>query len=218
MARSPLLLVVHGRAGGAIPGELRALAAEAGKRRGGPVALRALTEPLPGRPPLPPPGVSLTLVPLFLLPGAHVRSDLPALTDQLRREGVRVRALPFLGAWPQWQRALAREVAGLSPSPAPPGAPPPARQRARLLHHPLPGRLGERFLAHLEAVLAVRCQATPYSSADLEELKLAITGPALPLALAANRLTDALGDRLGPPLLARPGCLRAVLERLEALP
>ena len=42
--------------------------------------------------------------------------------------------------------------------------------------------------------------------------------PALPLTLAASRLTDGLGSWLGPSLLARPQCGQALLELLVALP
>jgi hypothetical protein len=41
---------------------------------------------------------------------------------------------------------------------------------------------------------------------------------ALPLALAANRLTEARGRLCGPPLLARERCRSVLLNALEALP
>ncbi len=209
---SPLLLLVHGRAGGEIPAELGELAAELERRRRAPVRLQALTAE---RPPDPaelrqPQAIGsalpLSLVPLFLLPGGHVRSDVPAVAAHWRRSGP-VRRLPFLGAWPSWQRALAAELAAL-----PPGGGIPL-----LLHHPLEGGLARRYLHHLAAVTGADCRAASYSATDLEELKLAIQGPAMPLALAANRLTDSLPERLGPPLLQRPHCRRLLLEALEAL-
>jgi len=212
MARSRLLLVVHGRAGGLIPEELTSLAAELGERRDAPVRLQALTAAAP--PVFPPSGSAapLTLVPLFLLPGAHVRHDVPAIAAHWRRWGP-VRRLPFLGAWPQWQRALAEEVAdAVAPTKAKGVVGP------RLLHHPLEGPLAARFLAHLQAITQAECHPTPYSSTNAEESILAISGPCLPLALAANRLTDSLGDRLGAPLLARARCRQVVLQQLEALP
>ncbi len=205
---APLLLVVHGRAGGTIPSALLELAQELERRRGAPVRLQALTaaslpDPAalasgPGQPPL-------TLVPLFLLPGGHVRHDLPAIAAHWRRQGP-LRRLPFLGAWPAWQRALAAEVAALAPAPV------------RLLHHPLEGPLPGRFLAHLERISGARVQAAPYSSDQLDSLMQSLAGPAIPLALAANRLTDTLKDRLGPPLLARERCYAVLLTHLEALP
>lgn len=207
---APLLLVVHGRAGGLVPLELQELAAELERRRGAPVALRALTDPAPAPPPQ---GARpLGVVPLLLLPGGHARLDLPPLVAALRRHGP-VRRWPFLGAWPCWQRALAEEVEALEGL---------GSGRPRLLHHPLEGVLAGRYLRHLERRCAAPCQSAPYSSADPEELALAIRGPVLPLALAANRLTEALSPRLGPaaaaPLLERPRLRQALLEALEALP
>jgi len=205
---APLLLVVHGRAGGTIPSVLIELAQELERRRGAPVRLQALTAASlpdpdalasgPGQPPL-------TLVPLFLLPGGHVRHDLPAIAAHWRRLGP-LRRLPFLGAWPVWQQALAAEVAALAPAPV------------RLLHHPLEGPLPGRFLAHLERISGARVQAAPYSSDQLDSLMQSLPGPAIPLALAANRLTDTLKDRLAPPLLERARCQAVLLTHLEALP
>jgi sirohydrochlorin ferrochelatase len=215
MARSRLLLVVHGRAGGLIPAELTSLAAALGERRQAPVRLQALTVAAP--PVFPPSGspAPLTLVPLFLLPGAHVRHDVPAIAAHWRRWGP-VRRLPFLGAWPPWQRALAGEVAEATARAKAAGMAIDAKPR--LLHHPLEGPLAARFLAHLEAITQAECHATPYSSSNPEESILAISGAVLPLALAANRLTESLGERLGAPLLARARCRCVVLQQLEALP
>lgn len=215
MARSRLLLVVHGRAGGLIPAELTTLATELEERRESPVRLQALTAAAP--PVFPPSGsaATLTLVPLFLLPGAHVRHDVPAIAAHWRQSGP-VRRSPFLGAWPPWQRALADEVAEAVARAKAAGTA--IVVRPRLLHHPLEGHLAARFLAHLQAITQAECHPTPYSSTNAEESILAISGPCLPLALAANRLTDSLGDRLGVPLLARARCRHVVLQQLEALP
>jgi sirohydrochlorin ferrochelatase len=213
---SPLLLVVHGRAGGVIPTEVHDLAGELEAARKAPVLLEALTA---DRPPVRPAAGAedpLVLVPLFLLPGSHVRRDVPAIAERCRG-GRELRRLPFLGAWSEWQRALAEELAGL----AAPGAVEPAGAPSagpRLLHHPLEGRLGAAYLAHLERVTGARCLPTPYSATDREAPPLALSGPALPLALAANRLTDALPPPLNRPLLQRPRFRAVLLERLRALP
>lgn len=212
---SPLLLVVHGRAGGVIPDELQALARELEAGRGAPVGLEALTAGEPSDAPGGSAAAPLALVPLFLLPGSHVRRDVPGIAERCRRGGP-VRRLPFLGAWPAWQRALAAELAEL-PAPVEAGGPP-ATAGPWLLHHPLEGPLGAAFLAHLEAVTGARCRATPYSAPNPEDVPLPLPGPALPLALAANRLTDALPPSLGRPLLQRPRFRAVVLEALMALP
>jgi hypothetical protein len=225
---SPLLLLVHGRAGGEVPADLHELAAELERRRGAPVWLQALTAPpppatAPAATAPPQPAFPFILVPLLLLPGGHVRGDVPALVASLRRQGL-VRRWPFLGAWPGWQRALAEETAALAAAhPAAVGAPPAAEgPRPTLLHHPLEGEPAQRFLRHLGRLCAADCRPAPYSSADLEEMALATRGPVLPLALATNRLTEALAPRLGAaaaaPLLARPRLRAALLAELEALP
>jgi len=219
--RQPLLLVVHGRAGGQLPAELVALAAELECRRGAPVRLQALSAAAPAAVPavaseLLQPGQVLGLVPLLLLPGGHVRHDLPAIVRHWSAFA-RVQHWPFLGAWPRWQAALARELAGLASPDSQPAA------RPLLLHHPLEGPLAARYLTTLERRTGAHCVATPYSAEHLAELKLtlaapALAAPALPLALAANRLTDQLAEQVGPPLLQRPGLRQLLLAELEALP
>ena len=216
---APLLLLVHGRSGGRIPPELETLAAELEQRRGAAVRLLALTDP---RPPCPPPADPrapvATLVPLLLLPGGHVRQDLPRLTAEMGHR-FPLRRLPFLGSWPTWQRALAAEVHELAASLGPLRVP-------LLLHHPLQGPLAERFLS----LLAKRCGAVclPASFEDATSLPWhhesggAHDPAVLPLALAANRLTDSL-QALAPgmgavPLLQRPRLRQVLLETLEALP
>jgi len=87
-----------------------------------------------------------------------------------------------------------------------------------MLHHPLEGALAQRYLIHLGRRCGARCVAAPYSSAENEEPPLANDGPALPLALAANRLTETGGGLYGPPLLARERCRNALVKALEALP
>ena len=214
---SPLLLVVHGRAGGVIPAELQALAGDLEAGRGAAVGLEALTAVEPPAPPCGSGGVPLALVPLFLLPGSHVRRDVPRIAERCRHTGP-CRRLPFLGAWPAWQRALAAELAALAAAvEATPGGPP-ATQRPLLLHHPLEGPLAAAFLAHLEAVTGARCHPTSYSATTPEDAPLPLPGPALPLALAANRLTDAMPPSLGLPLLQRPRFRAVVLDALMALP
>jgi hypothetical protein len=214
LAPCPLLLIVHGRAGGAIPEELLALADELEQRRGGPVRIQALTAS-PAATTMPAGGKGsgqpllspwLTVVPLFLLPGTHVRVDVPAIAAAWGAHGP-VRRLPFLGAWPVWQGALADELAAMGQGPPP-----------LLLHHPLEDGLGARYLAHLQSVTRARFLPTPYTAADLREIKLAIQPRVLPLTLAANRLTESLPDQLRVPLLARPRFRQLLLRELEALP
>ena len=210
----PLLLVVHGRSGGELPLELVTLAQELEARRGAPVRLQALTSLAPpSADSLLLPGLPLTLVPLLLLPGGHVRHDVPAIAADWRRLGP-VQRWPFLGAWPLWQQGLRRELRAMAVDGGPGGA----AELPLLLHHPLSHPLAARYLAGLERICGARALATPYSANTSQELPLIPPAPALPLALAANRLTDRLGGQLGPPLLQRPALRAVVLDALEALP
>ena len=186
--------------------ELQTLAADLQQRRQAPVVLQALTASQP------PSHDSLgsglrTLVPLMVLPGAHVRHDLPSIAGHWRLGGP-IRRVPFVGAWPLWQRALAAELGQGGP--------------ALVLHHPLQGPLAERYLHHLAAVTRSTLLSASYSDPNsTSELAARIRdhqGPVLALALAANRLTDSLGPLVGPPLLQRPRFYRVLLEQLEALP
>lgn len=209
-----LLLVVHGRAGGVIPSELEAFALELAQRRCAPVWLQALTAERPAA--LPPPmTASITLVPLMLLPGGHVRHDIPGVARHWANlSGVgAMRRVPFVGAWSVWQQALAAEVGQLVATWA--GAEP---LRPLLLHHPVEGALAARYLRHLAQRSGARLRPTAYSAEELLALQLSLSAPALPLALAANRLTDVLADQVGPPLMQRERFRRVLLEQLEQLP
>jgi hypothetical protein len=204
---APLVLLIHGRTGGVVPPELAALALELEERRGAPVLVESLTAPEP--PAFPAPGAERsTVVPLFLLPGGHVRRDVPARLRRWRAAGP-VRALPFLGAWPAWQALLAAEVERLAA-----GA---EGLEPLLVHHPVEGPLPRRYMRHLLS----RCGARglPFAPApDGDSALQHLSAPALPLALATSRLTDGLGDGLGIPLLARPEVRAGLARLLEDLP
>lgn len=210
---TPLLLLVHGRSGGEIPPELRELAAELETRRGAPVRLQALTGEAPawGAALEPRPGVALTLVPLLLLPGGHVRHDLPAIAARWQGRlgpGRPLRRLPFLGAWPAWQAVLAELAATAAAGPARP---------VIWGHHPLEGPLAQRYLRHLERVSGARCQPVDtgvVAAAPYTQSSAAVESVVLPLALASSRLTE----RLGPPLLHHPRPRQVLLDQLVALP
>lgn len=244
-APAPLLLLVHGRADGLIPAELQELASDLERQRGAPVRLLALTATeIARREPsfksgdrsqdsgpcgLPesiwPRGEHpLGLVPLLLLPGAHVRHDLPALAAALARQGP-LRRWPFLGAWPHWQRCLAMEAHHLALATAHQTIGSQAEAEVPLpllLHHPLEGTLGGRYLQQLARHCGVECRAAAWSSAPPPLADRERRRPVLPLTLAANRLTESLEPWLGKeasrPLLQRPAISRQLLALLTALP
>ncbi len=229
LQNSPLVLVVHGRQGGVIPSLYRDLAQELGRRRGAPVLVQALTAEAPAadaafwlaaqR------AGSITVVPLLLLPGEHVRRDLPALVAGWRAAtagalpegpGPSVGWRPFVGSWPAWQSLVGdvvREAAAGRPS--------------AWLHHPLQGPLAQRFLHHLARVWG---QAGVPAAEPGPALRLALDpeGSALlvPYGLAPSRTAESLNMEgvvppaweVLPPLLELPSVRTFLLDRLEALP
>ena len=224
LRRSPLLLVVHGRHGGLVPPVYGELAQTLAERRGAPVLIQALSGEPPeasgrfwwaGRQ-----AGQVTLVPLLLFPGEHVRRDLPLLAATWRaRAPLCLRRRPFLGAWPAWQ-ALLREV--LAEAAAAAGHP-----HGRLaLHHPLQGPLPARFLRHLEQVLGWPLLAAPYQQEPAAwATQLGDAALLAPLTLAANRLSESLNmgtmaspTAVLPPLLDLQPVREFLLASLEALP
>jgi hypothetical protein len=222
LQHAPLVLMVHGRQGGVIPEALQLLAAELEQRRAAPVLLQALTAAPPeadGRFWLSARRAgALTLMPLLLLPGEHVRRDVPAIAahwQRLAERTVVVRRLPFLGAWPDWQELLATVLAER------------AGGRPLLwLHHPLQGALSDRFLTHLGQVLGYPGAAASYSDPQAS-LAVLSQPPALlaPLTLAPNRLSESLNmggsapsAEVLPPLLDLSAVRDFLLANLEALP
>jgi hypothetical protein len=220
---SPLVLLVHGRQGGQIPPELLALAAELRQRRGGPVLLQALTR---GEAPEPEPSFwaaaeragGLTLVPLLLLPGGHVRHDLPALARAWRTRAqaagdLEVWRRPFLGAWPAWQGQLRAQLRAIA-----------ADRPLRWLHHPLDGPLGARYLAHQCQLLGAPGQVAPLKAGPPPPAQPREPALLVPWSLGTSRMSEALaangplpGQQHLPPLLQVPSLRQALLDLLSAL-
>ena len=198
--RRGLHLVVHGRSGGAVPDCLASLPPLLAQRRSAPVQLEVLTAEQAVSAPLQP----AWIVPLFLLPGAHARTDVPAIRDRLHGVGASVRLLPFLGAWTSWWDAVLSAL------------PLPERRDAVLVHHPLRPGVADRFLTMLSSRLAL-----PLVSFDAwpEFQQRHPRARPLPLALAPNRMTEALSEAGGlPPLLEHPPTRQALIDLLVSLP
>lgn len=227
---SPLVLVVHGRQGGAIPDLYRALAEELSRRRGAPVLLQALTAEVP----VAEAGFwlaaqranGITVVPLLLLPGEHVRRDLPALVAGWRAAAatavpggailISVGRRPFLGAWPAWQALVADLVQQVA-----------AGRPQAWLHHPLQGELAQRFLSHLGRVFGQSgLPAAEPGQALRTNLDPAAAALLVPYGLAPSRTAESLNMEgvvppaweVLPPLLELPSVRTFLLDRLEALP
>ena len=198
-----LRLIVHGRAGGEVPDCLRTLAQEVERRRGVPAQIEALTAEESPDPEL----RRNWLVPLLLLPGSHARDDVPVIRQRLQAQGVKICGLPFLGSWPAWWLLLQQVI----------------RQQDRslgepvLVHHPLRCGFGDRFLARLEQQLGI----PTVSADDWQTFQSSADWPCqpLPLALAPNRMTEALQGAGGlPPLLEIEAVRAGLIDLLTALP
>ena len=195
-----LRMVVHGRSGGVVPACLSSFVDDLQGKRSAPVQLQALTaEECPCVPDRP-----LFLLPLLLWPGAHARTDVPAIRQRLRIDGARVTMLPFLGAWPLWWGLVASSI---------------QRQRepgSVLVHHPLREGVADRFLAMLSVSLNL-----PLVSFDCwpeHQTQHADARP-IPLALAPNRMTESLRQvDAPPPLLEHPSIREGLLDLLACLP
>ena len=195
-----LRLVVHGRSGGEIPGCLVDFAQELAAQRQGPVELEALT----AEPPPTQPGRRYWLMPLLLLPGSHARSDLPQIRERMRRAGAEVTMVPFLGAWPQWWDLLRGWIeAGKADG-----------QRVVVVHHPLRPGLASRYLSLLGAQLG--CGLVSADTWEVHARQHPSACP-LPLALAPNRMAEALRQAGGLPSLLDDAQLRSGLISLLSL-
>lgn len=228
LLHTPLLLVVHGRQGGEIPAVYQELADALQKRRRAPVLVQALTGATPKADIRLWQAASrtggLTMVPLLLLPGDHVRRDLPVIAASWRAALAagpldaplpKLRRLPFLGAWPHWQQLLAQQFQQQA-----------AGRPWLWLHHPLRGPLAERYLRHLAARLGRpgRPATDPQPPTEPSESSDEPTLLA-PLSLAPNRLSASLkmepsapSREVLPPLLELPPVREFLLSALEALP
>lgn len=195
-----LRLVVHGRPGGIVPDCLLDVAETLALVRASPVQLDALTSGSDFSSPL----QSSWLIPLFLLPGSHVRHDIPSIRRTIRSRGEDVTSLPFLGAWPLWWDLVGKDLR-LQPKSG----------CVTLLHHPLRPGLANRFLDSLSQRLGFPVMAFDCWS----ERRYTDEFRPYPLALAPNRMTDALqASDDSPTLLERPLLRQGLIDLLAALP
>ena len=190
----PLLVVVHGHGGGAVPAVLQSLLDEVSEARSAAVWVQALTaEPVEL-----PPAQRLLLVPLLLTPGSHVRVDVPGIRQRLRELGHEVMCLPFLGAWQPWLQHL-RQLGCDAESQV-------------VVHHPLRPGIADRYLHVLSQVIGLPLRSADSCDAGLDRV--------LPLALAPNRMTAHLGSQQGGglALLEHPATREFLFELLLDLP
>ena len=195
-----LRLVVHGRSGGVVPTGLTTLVEELQARRQASVQLEVLTSEVTPEQPTQP----LLLIPLLLWPGTHVREDVPMIRQRLRAEGADVTMLPFLGSWSVWWDLVASALDLRSD------------RSMVLVHHPLRAGVADCFLRTLSQRLGL--PMVPFDAWAAYQSREPHRRP-LPLALAPNRMTEALRDAEGvPPLLDHPLIRQGFIDLLAALP
>lgn len=193
-------LVVHGRSGGVVPESLIELQQALQQRRQAPVQLEVLTATTPPACPEQP----SWLVPLLLWPGSHARADVPEIRHRMQREGADVELLPFLGSWQCWWALVAEALQ------------PFAVQGSVLVHHPLSSEEADRFLLELSERMGL--PLLPFDDWS-EYQKIHPEAHPLMLALAPNRMTEALSEAGGlPPLLDLALIRQGLIDLLAALP
>ncbi|GCE64853.1 DNA mismatch repair protein MutS [cyanobiont of Ornithocercus magnificus] len=199
-----LHIIVHGRQGGEIPNLLLRLAESVSRQRSAAVVLESLTQDAPSLDI----GGDLWVVPLFLLPGSHTRVDVPGISQRLERPGRTVRRLPFLGAWPVWLDMLEdwirRQMQLEQPTTA-------------LLHHPLRPGVADRYLRMLQHRLPL--PLLPFDQWQCKRWPPRSSRRLLPLALAPNKMSDAIEQASrAPVLLECPQICRGLVQLLASLP
>ena len=200
-AQRAIRLVVHGRSQGVVPPCISQCADRLQERRSAPVQLEVLTSddcvPSPSEP--------VWLIPLLLMPGSHVRIDLPVIRCRLAVSQPQITLLPFLGSWPVWWSLVRRDLARVA-----------AGSDLVLIHHPLRAGVADRFLSTLAQRLGhplIAFEDWPAYAARVPHAK------AFPLVLAPNRMSAELSPpAVAAPLLERPLLRDGLIDVLAALP
>ena len=195
-------LVVHGSSGGRIHDLVSLIASTVSKERGCRVHVQALTGAYPPKTSL----KSVWLVPLFLLPGTHVRYDIPQIRDRLRKQAVEATLLPFLGSWNALHvslRAFIKSKSDFAPF--------------ALIHHPLRPGIASRYLFSLKKRLQIPIISWDHWK-EFQSTSKKKYYP-IPFALTPNRNTTDLFPSNGASSLLEIQLFRSQIIRvLRALP
>ncbi len=200
--RRGIRLVVHGSSGGKIHPCFYELMKDVQNLRGMDVHLEAITSgSVPSSK-----DCSVWLVPLFLLPGQHVRHDIPSIRRRLRNEGITTNLLPFLGSWLDWLLILKNFIKreALCGVPA-------------LIHHPLRPGVSRRYLRFLEKQLHI--PIVSWNDWKEYEISSNLKFSPIPYALTPNSIPEDLIDEGGISSLLEIDSLRlALIHFLSLLP
>jgi len=132
-----LHLVVHGSRGGEIHSSLISLVDQLKTFKNRSVSIEALTQDNP--PQIEISTKSMFLVPLFLLPGTHVCTDVPKIFKRFKEDGNKIKLCPFLGSFHPWLSLIADWISNQN-----------SFQKPALIHHPVSSKTSSVFLKSLE--------------------------------------------------------------------
>ncbi len=168
-------MVVHGSLGGYVHPLINYIIEQVEYLRGSFVDIEVLTQEQPrySR------SSSIWLVPLLLLPGKHVQTDIPKIYKRLIREGTNTKLLPFLGCWNEWITIL-KYIIGLESKDG----------EAILLHHPLNNDIGRCYLKQLRQQLKV--PVVPWTEWNELKKKKGKKYSPIPFSLVPNQNTKDL--------------------------
>ena len=170
-----LRLIIHGSSGGVVHPLFNYLVEQVKNFRGSSVELEILTDERVQESN----SSSIWLIPLLLLPGKHVKDDIPRIYNRLKSKGIEINLLPFLGSWPEWLPILKKLIDIESNYGKP-----------ILLHHPLTGNNGSIYLNYLNKKLNIPIVDWAQWHQHKKELD-EIFSP-IPYSLAPNKNTKSL--------------------------
>ena len=137
-----LHLLVHGSRGGEIHSSLISLVDQLRKYKNRSVSIEALTQDKPSQIDI---GTkSMFLVPLFLLPGTHVCTDVPKIFQRFKEDGHNIQLFPFLGSLHPWLSLIDDWISNHS-----------SFDKPALIHHPVASEVSTTFLKSLEILLNI---------------------------------------------------------------
>jgi len=149
-----LHLLVHGSRGGEMHSSLICLVDQLKTYKNRSVSIEALTQDNP--PQIEISTKSMFLVPLFLLPGTHVCTDVPKVFKRFKDSGNNIKLLPFLGSFHPWLALIADWIINQN-----------SFHKPALIHHPVSSKTSSVFLKSLEKFLNIPFYSWPRWNQDI---------------------------------------------------
>ena len=140
-SKRDIRLIIHGSKNGFVHPIMDIIINQVQKRRGKLVELEVLTENSYQTSS----SKFIWLVPLFLLPGNHVRIDVPLIRNRLKNELINSKLTPYIGSWNNWIHILVEMIKVEKKSVTP-----------VLLHHPLRSKIASDHMLFLGNRLGIQ--------------------------------------------------------------